>query len=202
MKNRNRSVVVLEIFLVFLAGIALPSCGNQEDSEVESSAKAAKEASRDMISKIDSLEKIVYVDTFDYQTKSTSELLRSYDEYTKKFPGDKKKTPEYYYKAAALCRAAKLPVKAIKYYDRILSDYPEFERAPEVAFLSAFTYDEDLNEKERAKEAYQEVIEKFPDDKWAEQATERLKTIDMSDEELIQSFMKKDSIANASKKGA
>lgn len=200
MKNRNLSVFISGIILLFLTGIILPSCGNQEDSEVQKAVISATEARRQMISKIDSLEDIVYVDTFDYQAKATSELLRTYDEYTQKFIGDKEKTPEYLYKAAALCRATKLPVKALKYYDRILKDYPDFERNPEVAFLSAFTYDEDLNAKDRAKEAYQEVIEKFPDDKWAEQAQERLKTIDMTDEELIQSFMKKDAAANPSKK--
>ncbi len=198
MKNRNLSVIVSGLVVLFFIGIILPSCGNQ-DPEVQKAVSSTSEARRQMISKIDSLEDIVYVDTFDYQAKSTAELLRTYNQYTETFVGDKEKTPEYLYKAAALCRATKLPVKAIKYYDKILTDYPNFERNPEVAFLSAFTFDEDLHQKDRAKEAYQEVIDKFPNDKWAEQAQERLKTIDMSDEELIQSFMKKNADANSAK---
>lgn len=200
MKNRNLSIAFSGFFLLLITGILLPSCGNQEDPEVQKAVLSTTEARKQMISKIDSLENIVYVDTFDYQAKSTTELLRTYNEFTATFVGDKEKTPEYLYKAAALCRATKLPVKAIKYYDKILTDYPGYERNPEVAFLAAFTYDEDLHQKDRAKEAYQEVIDKFPDDKWAEQAQERLKTIDMTDEELIQSFMKKDAAANAAKK--
>lgn len=196
MKNRRKN---FSVFGLILGVLTLASCGNQDDAEVKDAIISTTEARRQMMAKIDSLESIVYVDSFNYQAKSTSELLKTYNEFTEKFVGDKEKTPEYLYKAAALCRATRLPVKAIKYYDKILSDYPNFERNPEVAFLMAFTYDEDLNQKDRAKEAYQEVIEKFPGDKWAEQASARLKTIDMTDEELIQSFMKKDGIDKEAK---
>jgi hypothetical protein len=59
-----------------------------------------------------------------------------------------------------------------------------------VAFLQAFTYDEDLDQPDLAKECYQKVIELFPGDQWAIQAEQRLQTIGMSDEELLE-FLKK-----------
>lgn len=179
------------IFAVFL-GTVLISCDSSEEEAVQSDLISNVQDSKRLMTKIDSLENIVYDENADLNNVPTAELMVAYNEYTQKFVGDKKKTPEYLYKSAAISRAVNLPVKAIKIYDQILNDYPGYERNPEVAFLMAFTYDEDLNQKDQAKEAYQEVIEKFPGDKWAEQASARLENIDMSDEDLVKSFMEKD----------
>lgn len=166
---------------------ACESSSNPDD-ETEIHAEHNLHTRTAWLAEIDSLEGIVYSDTFDIDGEATGELLRSYLSYTKVFVGDKEFTPMYLYKAAALSRAVGLPVKALKLYDQILIDYPDWEKAPETAFLVAFTYDDDLKEKERAREAYEQVVEKYEGDHWAIQAQERLKTIDMTDEELIKEF--------------
>jgi hypothetical protein len=63
--------------------------------------------------------------------------------------------------------------------------------------LTAFTYDEDLNESELAKEAYEKVIEKYPGDLWAVQAEQRLATVGMTDEELLEFLKEKQKEAEA-----
>lgn len=177
-----------------LLATVLIGCGGEQKEEIEAVVKSNTEEHREMLVYIDSLEAIVYVDTFQVNDEATAALLQSYLKFSKKFVGDKEKSPEYLYKAAALSRAAGLPVKAIKLYDQVITDYPNYQRNPEIAFLIAFTYDDEIKEVEQAKEAYQAVIDKYPGDKWAEQAAERLKTIDMTDEELIDYFMKKNQL--------
>ncbi len=174
----------------------LTSCGgsNSADQQVQSDLKSNLQESKRLSSEIDSLEKIVYQDDYEIDGEATAQLMKAYNAYTSQFIGDKQKTPEYLYKSAAISRAVGLPVKAIKLYDKVLTDYPGFERNPEVAFLMAFTYDEDVKQIEQAKEAYQEVIDKYPGDKWSEQASARLATIDMSDEDIVKSFMEKNSV--------
>ena len=169
------------------------ACNTKTDSEDETEIHAEHNlhTRTAWLAEIDSLEAIVYTDTFDVDNKATSELLRSYLSYAKVFVGDKEHTPKFLYKAAALSRAVGLPVKAIKLYERILTDYPTWEKAPETAFLLAYTYDDDLKEPQRAREAYEEVVEKYQGDHWALQAQERLKTVDMTDEELIREFNKR-----------
>lgn len=175
---------------LFVAALMV-SCGSAEEESVKQDLMSNVQDSKRLMTKIDSLEKIVYNENSDLNNVPTAELMEAYNEYTQKFVGDMARTPEYLYKSAAISRAVNLPVKAIKLYDKILKDYPEFERNPEVAFLMAFTYDEDLQQKDQAKEAYQDVIEKFPGDKWAEQASARLENIDLTDEELVKVFMEK-----------
>jgi len=145
-----------------------------------------------MTKSIDSLETIVYKDTFGTNKEAANQLLQQYSKFAETFPGDKEKSPEFLYKAGALSRGAGLPLKAIRCYDQFLKKYPANDKSSEVSFLIAFTYDADMNEINLAKEAYQDVVMQYPGDHWALQATQRLKTIDMSDEELVQFFMKKD----------
>ncbi|MDB4089604.1 hypothetical protein N9544_08300 [Flavobacteriales bacterium] len=56
--------------------------------------------------------------------------------------------------------------------------------------LRAFLYDK-MNSKEEAKKAINEIIEKFPSHSSIDNHKARLKTIDLSDEELMELFEKK-----------
>jgi len=149
------------------------------------------EKHRMMQAEIDSLEQIVYADDFEFDKEQVVALRNTYDEFASRFSGDETKSPEYLYKSAALSRAVGKPTEAIKTYQHILTKFKGFDRNPEVQFLIAFTYDEDIRERSLAKESYREVIEKFPGDHWAIQAERRLETIDMTDEEMIRYFMDK-----------
>lgn len=174
--------------------LLLSACGSNDKNDSSKGAVPTKVESKKSLAKIDSLEAIVYVDTFDFKTTAVSELQDAYARYIEMFPGDKGNTPKFLYKQAALYRASGKPVEAIKAYDHILTAYPGYELNPEVAFLLAFTYDDAINDLDQAKVAYQYVIDEYPGDKWAEQADARLKTIDMSDQELIDSFLKKNKL--------
>ena len=55
--------------------------------------------------------------------------------------------------------------------------------------LRAFLYDK-MDSKEEAKKAIKEIIEKFPNHSSIENHKARLKTIDLSDEELMELFEK------------
>src|SRR5690554_6548088 len=130
----------LTYLFAMILGTLMISCGSAEEESVKKDLISNVQDSKRLMAKIDSLEKIVYNENADLNTVPTAELMGAYNEYTQKFVGDKARTPEYLYKSAAISRAVNLPVKAIKLYDKILTDYPGFERNPEVAFLMAFTY--------------------------------------------------------------
>lgn len=189
-----RPLVIFSLVTVFLV-----SC-SQEDQGVKDKVKSNLELRAEMLSKIDSLEAVMAEQNLAPESPAMGELLRSYIKFSELFPGDQEKAPEYLYKAAALSRAVDLPVKAIKLYDQVLNRYPNWEKAPEVAFLIGFTYDEDLKEVDLAKTAYREVITDFPGDHWALQAEQRLETIDLSEEELLD-FLKKKAAESEAQSG-
>jgi tetratricopeptide (TPR) repeat protein len=178
-----------------MALFGLQSCGDQSGTDTGKEIKfeliTDAEKHQRMLVSIDSMEQLLYADSLSYDLQLMEKLRESYDEFGRRFAGDKAKTPEYLYKSAAMSRGMGQPMAAIKTYDLILRKFKNFERAPEVQFLIAFTYDEDLKEKALAKDSYRDVMDKFPGDLWAIQAEQRLQTIDMTDGELIEFFMKK-----------
>lgn len=187
MKNK----LIIAVWICLVVG----ACANDKKTE-QNSTQASPfisnvEGARSLSNVIDSLENIVFVNDTSVNENAARELIKTYEQYVKRYGGDDKRGPEYLYKAAAVYRGLRQPVEAILLYDRILSKYPNYERNPEVAFLTGFTYEADLDEREQAKEAYLQVIEKYSDDKWAIEAQARLETIDMTDEELVRSFMEK-----------
>jgi len=178
------------IALFSLITTVFVSCSS--DSPVQQRALSNAEMKEQLNGKIDSLEGVMEKNNLMLEDDLlVSSLLQSYIKYTEMYPADFEFTPEYLYKSAALSRAIDLPIKAIKIYDKILKDFPNWEKAPEVAFLQAFTYDEDLKEAQLAKEAYEEVIAKYPEDYWAVQAEQRLSTVEMSDEELLEFLLQR-----------
>ncbi|MEO8734717.1 MAG: hypothetical protein ABI373_10335, partial [Flavobacteriales bacterium] len=55
-------------------------------------------------------------------------------------------------------------------------------------YLKALTIDNDLQQKGAAKQAYEEVIEKFPDGRFTAEAKQMIANMQYSDEELIKKF--------------
>ncbi len=98
---------------------------------------------------------------------------------------------EYTYRGADLARYIGRPKKAIELYTNVFNGYPSYERRVEALNWIAFIYDYDLNEKQKAKENYALLIENFSEHALANDARARLETIDLSDDELIELFRKK-----------
>jgi tetratricopeptide (TPR) repeat protein len=188
--------MIKKLGLALLCAGILVACSTDDGGSKQRALTNAEQKAA-LVQRIDSLENVMQEKDLLPGDMLMGDLLKDYMMYTEKYPGESDKTPEYLYKAAAISRAINLPVKAIKLYDKILSKYPNWEKAPEVAFLTAFTYDEDLKKPELAKESYEDVIEKYPGDLWAVQAEQRLATISMSDEELLEFLRQKQLEAEA-----
>jgi len=169
-------------FLAVLALAVLAACsGTKNDADTERAA---------LVVTIDSLEQAFFGNEMSVDKELAAQLLQSYIKFTDTYPMDEH-TPDYLYKGAGLARGVRLYSRSLQMYNRILADYPDFKKTVETYFLVAFTYDNDIKDVEAARAAYNVVIEKFPEHEFAEQARERLKTIDLTDEELIELFMQR-----------
>jgi hypothetical protein len=94
--------------LVLISSVFLFSCSpSTEEADRSERVKTNAEGHREMIVRIDSLEKIVYDAGFTAQEDAKSQLMQDYIKFARLYPGDQEKSPEYLYKAAALSRAVK-----------------------------------------------------------------------------------------------
>ena len=100
-------------------------------------------------------------------------------------------SPDYLHKAGETARAIRSFPKAVDIYDRIYTKYPTYEKAAQALFLKAFTYDNDLGDKATAKGLYEEFLQKFPNDDFADDTQFLLANLGKDDEEIIKSFSEK-----------
>lgn len=89
------------------------------------------------------------------------------------------------YRSAEVSRSIGDPKQAILTYQQVIERYPTFYKAPEARFMLAFSYDEDMNDLERAKTAYQDFLAKHPNHTFADDAQMLLANLGKSDEEIL-----------------
>lgn len=179
MNHRILQIIILSPLFFFMA------CSGEKGSEGDKPGKDVLKA------RIDSLETAVDEKSSegDFSEKRMRKLMGAYKSYVEHYPDDSL-APEKLFRAGSVARSLNEPQRAINIYRRILNEYPDTDREPTIRFLLAFTYDQDLEKKDKAKELYRAVIDSFPDHKLAKDAEQYLKIIDLSDEELIERFEK------------
>lgn len=115
------------------------------------------------------------------------DLVDAYVLYTNEIPEDEK-AGEYLFKAGDLALNLNMPKKAIELFDRVMNEYPDYEKVPQCLFLKGYVFENDLKDLVVAKKIYEEFLEKYPDDEFADDAEVSIRNLGKSPEELIKEF--------------
>lgn len=159
-------------YVLILAIVGIIACkSNLEKSNTEID-KIEKELSTSEMQKKDSIGNL---------------LLNKYLAHIKKNPGDEKNL-EYKYNAGELANALELPTMSVNILEELYTEYPNSSQGPEAMFLSAFIFENKLNNLEKAKQRYELFLETYPKHFLAADAKASLKNLGLSPEELIQKF--------------
>ncbi|MCF6170688.1 MAG: tetratricopeptide repeat protein [Bacteroidales bacterium] len=172
--------------LLFLLIVALFStaCEGPQKDERESGPVSLEESIRLQEAKV------YDADQNKLSRQDASVLVNLYEKFANKNPEDTL-APEYLFRASDITMNLRRPGQTIRLFDRILTDYPDFEKAPAVLFLKAFVYEDQMQDFDNAKKFYELFLEKYPDDDFADDAEISLKNLGKSPEELIMEFEKK-----------
>ncbi len=100
------------------------------------------------------------------------------------------KNAKYLQKAAEVTRSLRMFPKAIQFYEWIRQSYADTPEAPKALFMEAFTFDEKLNDKEKARKLYELFLVQFPKDDFADDTQFLLDNLDKSNEDIIRKFGK------------
>ena len=117
------------------------------------------------------------------------ELTNLYVQYAENYPEDVR-SPEYLYKAGELAMNIQNGDLAVKVLQRILNNYPDFEKAAESLFLLGFVYENTLNDLRKAREIYNQFIAKYPYHEFADDAEISINNLGIPPEQLIEMFEK------------
>ena len=123
-------------------------------------------------------------------------LLQAYQSYVDQNPNDAQ-TPEYLFKMGEIYQFHQQYYKGIATYQTIVDKYPNYEKTPQAMFLMAFAYENYLKDTEKAKQAYEAFLKKYPENQLARDAKFSLDNLGKSPEEVMDMILKKNKTATA-----
>ena len=116
-----------------------------------------------------------------------NDYINSCELYAMLIP-ENENSPDFLHKAGETARSIRIYKKALEIYEWIGEKYPDFEKAPQSLFLRAFTLDNDLKRFDEARGLYEEFLQKYPNDDFADDTKFLLENLGKDDEEIINSF--------------
>lgn len=165
--------------LLFLIIILITACGGPAEPASEDKLIAARARIRTME---DSL-----FEHHAFDQRSAQGMVDVYKAYAAANPVDSM-APEYLFRAAGMLKSMREPDQSLAMYDRLLENYPSWNRLVDVLYMKALTLDDDLDRDGEAKVVYEQVINNFPEHPFARDARAMIENLGLSDEELIAKF--------------
>jgi len=132
-------------------------------------------------------EKVFNTDRNRMQKQDAMALVNLYEEYANENPGDTL-SAEYLFRASDISMNLGRPGQTIRLFNRILTEYPDFKKAPTTLFLLAFVYEDQKKDYDNARKYYELFLTKYPDSEFADDAEISLKNLGKTPEELIREF--------------
>ena len=176
------------ILWLLIVGLMLGSCGGSEEDN-ENSTQEGTEILPDLDSLKSELVKLEndINSTMDPSDEILKKGILKFQEFAGFYPDDPQ-APDYLLKASDFSYQTKQFEKSVKLLDRIIHNYPDYSRLEDVYFNKASHIDFELRDTTRAKEAYREFIDKYPESELVDDAESRIKYISYSAEDLIEMF--------------
>ncbi len=95
------------------------------------------------------------------------------------------------YKGGEVAQSAKNFFKAIELFDKVYTQYPAYEKAPQALFLQGFIYENDYRDLDKAKEKYKAFMKAHPQHELAKDVQFSLDNLGKTAEEILQMFEEK-----------
>ena len=167
----------IKFVLLLLPVLAMISCGSNKEI-------------KQMHKEISELEGGLFADSLKPVDRlKAQEMIQAYENFVNAYPEDSL-SAEYLYKSSEIAMNLQMSGRAVEGYQRILTDYPDFDKSALCIFLQAFVYENQMQQFEEAKSLYREFLEKHPGHELAEDALVSIQNMGKSLEELIKSWEK------------
>ncbi|MEO6882893.1 MAG: tetratricopeptide repeat protein [Bacteroidia bacterium] len=142
---------------------------------------------------------IAQIKKYEIQMKGETQLdnatavkaIQAYTDFAFAFPNDSN-AADCLFKAGEVSTAIGKYPQALSYYQTITGKYPTYKLIVESVFLQGYIYDSFLKDTAKAHIFYQEVITKYPNATFAQDAKAAIQNLGKSDDELVKEFEAKD----------
>ncbi|MFK8163812.1 MAG: tol-pal system YbgF family protein [Lewinella sp.] len=193
------------LFLFIFATFFFTSCGSNDQAStaetvtastpsVYAAATKALEAGDGaaVVSKLlmDNFQAVSDPNTGALNVQASQDFVTTASKLAEKYPADTLAAMPLY-RAAEVVRAMNDPKLTASIYEKVYNNYPSFSKAPESLFMLGFTYDEDLGDLDKAREVYNDFLQKFPTHSFADDTQMLLENLGKTDEEILMELEKK-----------
>jgi outer membrane protein assembly factor BamD (BamD/ComL family) len=159
--------------LLALTIIFLGSCKPSHDKSLEN---------------ITALEKSIFSSqSVSFDKKKADSLIMMYDQFIKQFPEDTL-SPKFAFQAGSIAMNSGEGMKAIEFFDLIITKYPQYRKAPLCLFFKGFVYENLLQDLLKAKEMYQQFISKYPENEFVPSAIASIQNLGKTPEQMVREF--------------
>jgi outer membrane protein assembly factor BamD (BamD/ComL family) len=153
----------------------------------QASCNHSKQRRDSTADKISAIEKALFNESGVYSQDTVRLLMDLYVRYADSLPQDEK-SAEYLFKAADLSMYFSEPGRTIWLLDRLMTRYPEHEKAAMSLFLKAFVYDTRFEDTASARHFYRQFIDQYPNHEFAGEAEAAIRNLGKTPEDLIREF--------------
>ena len=149
--------------------------------------KEPEMSAEDRIALIQEIEEKSFGQGGEFNKTSALALVNNYAKFADENPDDER-SASFLFKAGDISMGLEKSELAIQYFDRVIDEYPDYEKMPYCMFLKGFVYENQLKDLDKASAAYRDFISEYPDHDMTEAAKFSLQNLGKSPEQLIREF--------------
>ena len=170
------------ISIAFTAAVLVAACGEKKNENAMPTEERLKI--------IEQIENESFGQSGEFDKTKALALVKNYASFAEENPDDER-SPSFLFKAGDISMGLENSELAISYFDRVIEEYPDYEKVPYCMFLKAFVFENNIKDLDKAASAYRDFISEYPDHDMTEAAKFSLQNLGKSPEELIQEFEEK-----------
>lgn len=162
------------------------------NSEYASKAKEKSTSKKSLAELAAEAKTALFADTTQVRInpRKAKNLIDIYKLYTSVLPNDPK-TPQYLYETYDIANSVRMYRDAAHASEKLYTQYSDYEKAPTAMFLTAFIYENNLNDLEKAESIYKDFIAKYPNDDFANDAQVALENLGTPADEMLKNIQEK-----------
>lgn len=165
--------------------------------EYTEKAKANIKKNKSMDELIQDAKAALFADTTQVRVdpRKAKTLVDLYRLYTNVLP-DSPNTPQYLYDTYDIANSVRMYRDAALASEKLYTKYPDFEKSSTAMFLTAFIYENNLRDLDKAKAIYTDFLTKYPNDDFANDAQVALDNLGTPADEMLKNIQEQNKANN------